>query len=163
MRFYGTLRFNGYVVGKGYGCNKKQVKQVASRVALMNLVPSLYREWKRQQEPHGSPALSETTLVNSNSVSEKSRTTTPCANRVTSPPGQSLEKLKENIVPKRLFNELQMKGENAEQLLPAQQFIERGFFDARSTAEEAKISAFCAEMEVDESSCSSNEELKEIG
>ncbi len=43
MRFYGTLKFNGYIVGKGYGSNKKQVKQVAARVALMNLVPKLYR------------------------------------------------------------------------------------------------------------------------
>ena len=43
MRFYGTLKFNGYTVGKGYGSNKKQVKQVAARLALMNLVPTLYR------------------------------------------------------------------------------------------------------------------------
>ena len=46
MRFFGTLKFNGYVVGKGYGSNKKQVKQVAARVALMNLVPTLYKQWK---------------------------------------------------------------------------------------------------------------------
>jgi dsRNA-specific ribonuclease len=43
MRFFGTLKFNGYLVGKGYGSNKKQVKSVASKLALMNLVPSLYR------------------------------------------------------------------------------------------------------------------------
>ena len=48
MRFYGTLKFNGFIVGKGYGCNKKQVKCVASRFALMNLVPTLYRQWKLQ-------------------------------------------------------------------------------------------------------------------
>ena len=46
MRFFGKLRFNGYVVGQGYGSNKKQVKQVAARVALMNLVPTLYKQWK---------------------------------------------------------------------------------------------------------------------
>ena len=46
MRFYGTLKLNGYIVGKGYGGNKKQVKCVASRLALMNLVPTLYRQWK---------------------------------------------------------------------------------------------------------------------
>lgn len=57
MRFFGTLKFNGYVVGKGYGSNKKQVKQVASRVALMNLVPTMYRQWKATMEPHGSPAV----------------------------------------------------------------------------------------------------------
>jgi len=55
MRFFGTLKFNGYLVGKGYGSNKKQVKQVAARVALMNLVPTLYRQWKMSLEPHGSP------------------------------------------------------------------------------------------------------------
>ena len=58
MRFFGTLKFNGYIVGKGYGSNKKQVKQVAARVALMNLVPTLYKQWKTQLEPHGSPELS---------------------------------------------------------------------------------------------------------
>ena len=26
MRFFGTLKFNGFIVGKGYGSNKKQVK-----------------------------------------------------------------------------------------------------------------------------------------
>lgn len=57
MRFFGTLKFNGYTVGKGYGSNKKQVKQVAARLALMNLVPSLYRDWKAKQEPDGSPPL----------------------------------------------------------------------------------------------------------
>ena len=46
MRFFGTLKFNGYVVGKGYGSNKKQVKSVAARLALMNLVPTLYFQWK---------------------------------------------------------------------------------------------------------------------
>lgn len=104
MRFYGTLKFNGYVVGKGYGSNKKQVKQVASRVALMNLVPTLYREWKKQQEPQGSPALTEK-LNGSLPGSEKSQKTPEV--RKASTPGQSLEKLKENIVPKRLFNETQ--------------------------------------------------------
>ena len=59
MRFYGTLKFNGFTVGKGYGSNKKQVKQVAARLALMNLVPTLYRQWKHQLEPEGSPSVSE--------------------------------------------------------------------------------------------------------
>ena len=34
MRYYGTLSLNGRVVGKGFGSNKKQVKFVASRLAL---------------------------------------------------------------------------------------------------------------------------------
>ena len=59
MRFYGTLKFNGFTVGKGYGCNKKQVKQVASRLALMNLVPTLYKQWKQTLEPDGSPSITE--------------------------------------------------------------------------------------------------------
>jgi len=58
MRFFGTLKFNGYLVGKGYGSNKKQVKSVAARLALMNLVPTLYRQWKKQNEPEGSPSVS---------------------------------------------------------------------------------------------------------
>lgn len=58
MRFYGTLKFNGYIVGKGYGSNKKQVKSVAARLALMNLVPTLYCEWKAKMEPDGSPSVS---------------------------------------------------------------------------------------------------------
>jgi len=66
MRFYGTLKFNGYIVGKGYGSNKKQVKQVASRFALMNLVPTLYRQWKGILEPHGSPALTDKTSESEN-------------------------------------------------------------------------------------------------
>lgn len=45
MRFYGTLRLNGHVVGKGFGSNKKQVKLVASRLALQNLAPNLYKQW----------------------------------------------------------------------------------------------------------------------
>lgn len=59
MRFYGTVKFNGYIVGKGYGGNKKQVKCVASRLALMNLVPTLYRQWKNKLEPQGSPSLTD--------------------------------------------------------------------------------------------------------
>ena len=59
MRFYGTLKFNGIIVGKGYGSNKKQVKMVAARLALMNLVPTLYREWKNKMEPDGSPPVTE--------------------------------------------------------------------------------------------------------
>ena len=46
MRFYGTLSLNGRVVGKGFGSNKKQVKFVASRLALQNIAPTLYKEWK---------------------------------------------------------------------------------------------------------------------
>ena len=42
MRFYGTLKLNGYLVGKGYGSNKKMVKNVAARLALSNLTPTLY-------------------------------------------------------------------------------------------------------------------------
>ena len=42
MRFYGTLKLNGYLVGKGYGSNKKCVKNVAARLALINLTPTLY-------------------------------------------------------------------------------------------------------------------------
>ena len=64
MRFFGTLKFNGFIVGKGYGGNKKQVKQVAARLALMNLVPTLYREWKKQLEPEGSPSITEKTESN---------------------------------------------------------------------------------------------------
>ena len=105
MRFYGTLKFNGYVVGKGYGANKKQVKQVAARVALMNLVPSLYREWKALHEPQGSPSLSASSSNNS--------TSTPEALRIPSP-GSSLDKLKENVVPKRLFNETSVGKELAQ-------------------------------------------------
>ena len=69
MRFYGTLKFNGYTVGKGYGSNKKQVKQVAARLALMNLVPTLYRQWKLRQEPQGSPSLTDKDVVSSSSGS----------------------------------------------------------------------------------------------
>ena len=46
MRFYGTLKLNGYLVGKGYGSNKKVVKNVAARLALSNLTPTLYNQWK---------------------------------------------------------------------------------------------------------------------
>ena len=46
MRFYGTLKLNGYLVGKGYGSNKKVVKNVAARLALINLTPTLYDQWK---------------------------------------------------------------------------------------------------------------------
>lgn len=46
MRFYGTLSLNDRVVGKGYGGNKKQVKLVASRLALQNIAPTLYKQWK---------------------------------------------------------------------------------------------------------------------
>jgi hypothetical protein len=45
MRFYGTLRLNGHIVGKGFGSNKKQVKFVASRLALQNIAPNLYKQW----------------------------------------------------------------------------------------------------------------------
>ena len=67
MRFFGTLKFNGYVVGKGYGSNKKQVKSVAARLALMNLVPTLYFQWKAQHEPFGSPSLTEEAIRHSQS------------------------------------------------------------------------------------------------
>ena len=46
MRFYGTLKLNGYLVGKGYGSNKKVVKNVAARLALISLTPTLYEQWK---------------------------------------------------------------------------------------------------------------------
>ena len=46
MRFYGTLKLNGFLVGKGYGSNKKIVKNVAARLALKNLTPTLYEQWK---------------------------------------------------------------------------------------------------------------------
>ena len=46
MRFYGTLKLNGYLVGKGYGSNKKVVKNVSARLALSNLTPTLYNQWK---------------------------------------------------------------------------------------------------------------------
>ena len=49
MRFYGTLKLNGFLVGKGYGCNKKVVKNVAARLALMNLTPTLFKQWKAQR------------------------------------------------------------------------------------------------------------------
>ena len=97
MRFYGTLKFNGYIVGKGYGSNKKQVKQVAARVALMNLVPKLYRQWKSQREPQGSPSLSESMAdgsVHSSIEKDQNAFTSP------TPLDKSIENLKENIVPK---------------------------------------------------------------
>lgn len=59
MRFFGTLKFNGYTVGKGYGSNKKQVKHVAAKLALMNLVPTLYRQWKQSLNLGVSPQLTE--------------------------------------------------------------------------------------------------------
>jgi len=34
MRFLGVLKLNGYEVGKGYGANKKQAKNVAACFAL---------------------------------------------------------------------------------------------------------------------------------
>ena len=46
MRFYGTLKLNGYLVGKGYGSNKRVVKNVAARLALINLTPTLFEQWK---------------------------------------------------------------------------------------------------------------------
>ena len=103
MRFYGTLKFNGYVVGKGYGSNKKQVKSVAARVALMNLVPSLYRQWKAKLEPHGSPPLTEEarssgpsahSSVEKRSLSHFSATPEQLANG---------REQKENIEPSSLF------------------------------------------------------------
>jgi len=121
MRFFGTLKFNGYVVGKGYGSNKKQVKQVASRLALMNLVPTLYRQWKAQMEPHGSPDVSTTekaslessspslaSLLPSSLEESQKLLSTPKPSVATviglTPASNSLEKLKENIVPKKLFD-----------------------------------------------------------
>jgi len=45
MRFFGTLKMNDYVVGKGYGGNKKQAKNVAARLSLQNLAPTLFEQW----------------------------------------------------------------------------------------------------------------------
>jgi hypothetical protein len=50
MRFYGTLSLNGKVVGKGFGNSKKQVKFVATRLALQNIAPGLLHQW---QKSHG--------------------------------------------------------------------------------------------------------------
>ena len=55
MRFYGTLKLNGFLVGKGYGSNKKMVKNVAARLALMNLTPTLYEQWKAQRGGSAQP------------------------------------------------------------------------------------------------------------
>ena len=49
MRFYGTLKLNGHIVGKGWGSNKKQVKFLASRLALQNLAPTLFTQWQAAQ------------------------------------------------------------------------------------------------------------------
>ena len=43
MRFFGTLKLNGFLVGKGYGNNKRIVKNVAARLALMSLTPTLFK------------------------------------------------------------------------------------------------------------------------
>ena len=66
MRFYGTLKLNGWLVGKGYGCNKKIVKNVAARLALQSVVPTLYQQWKQK---HGG-SINRT---ESGSDSEQSR------------------------------------------------------------------------------------------
>lgn len=47
MRFYGTLSLNGRVVGKGFGSSKKQVKFVATRIALQNIAPGLLEQWQQ--------------------------------------------------------------------------------------------------------------------
>lgn len=100
MRFYGTLKFNGYIVGKGYGSNKKQVKQVAARVALMNLVPRLYRQWKSQREPQGSPSLTEGSIANGSVHSSIEKDQKDNAFTSPTPLDKSIDELKENIVPK---------------------------------------------------------------
>ena len=50
MRFFGTLKLNGFLVGKGYGNNKRVVKNVAARIALMTLTPTLFKQWKSQRD-----------------------------------------------------------------------------------------------------------------
>jgi CTP synthase (UTP-ammonia lyase) len=50
MRYYGTLSLNGRVVGKGFGSNKKQVKFVASRLALQNIAPTLFEQWFKNHQ-----------------------------------------------------------------------------------------------------------------
>ena len=49
MRFYCTLKLNGQLVGKGYGSNKRSVKNIASRLTLENLAPTLFGQWKSQR------------------------------------------------------------------------------------------------------------------
>lgn len=41
---------NGLEVGRGVGPNKKQAKLIASQVALSNICPSLYNEWKAKNQ-----------------------------------------------------------------------------------------------------------------
>ena len=45
MRYYASLKLNGFEVGKGYGSNKKLAKNVAAGMALKNLCPTLHKEW----------------------------------------------------------------------------------------------------------------------
>jgi hypothetical protein len=51
MRFFASLKLNQYEVGKGYGSNKKNAKNVAARLALTNLVPTLYSQWQKKNDP----------------------------------------------------------------------------------------------------------------
>ena len=73
MRFYGTLKLNGYLVGKGYGSNKKCVKNVAARLALINLTPTLYAQWKTARGssvPADSSGSDSEQLKQTNSLTE---------------------------------------------------------------------------------------------
>jgi dsRNA-specific ribonuclease len=45
MRFFASLKLNQYEVGKGYGSNKKNAKNIAAKLALNNLAPTLYAQW----------------------------------------------------------------------------------------------------------------------
>ncbi len=49
MRFLATLSLNKFEVGKGYGANKKSAKMTAARMALMGMVPNVYKEWVASQ------------------------------------------------------------------------------------------------------------------
>jgi hypothetical protein len=59
MRYFASLKLNGFEVGKGYGSNKKLAKNVAAAMALKNLCPTLHKEWQRQtsveEKEAGSP------------------------------------------------------------------------------------------------------------
>jgi len=48
MRYYASLKLNGYEVGKGYGSSKKHAKNVAARLSLINLTPTLHNQWLKR-------------------------------------------------------------------------------------------------------------------
>ena len=123
MRFYGTLKLNGWLVGKGYGCNKKIVKNVAARLALQNLVPTLYQQWKRQR----GGSTNGTESGSDSEQSRKSNSLTDILEEVigdapASGPSEGRCITSEEEELQAANNELQLKENLYHQFQPAKQF-----------------------------------------